>query len=98
LRKPLTSLAICVASLASSCLAIAPPVHAAANDPLLAQQWGIFAVGADRVWSSTTGTGVIVAVVDSGSGPHPDLAENLLPGRSFFGLVESQDGADIDAS
>jgi type VII secretion-associated serine protease mycosin len=98
LRKPLTSLAICVASLASSCLAIAPPVHAAANDPLLAQQWGIFAIGADRVWSSTTGTGVIVAVVDSGSGPHPDLAENLLPGRSFFGLVESQDGTDIDAS
>ena len=98
MRKPLTSLAICLASLASSCLAIAPPVHAAANDPLLAQQWGIFAIGADRVWSSTTGTGVIVAVVDSGSGPHPDLAENLLPGRSFFGLVESQDGTDIDAS
>ncbi len=79
-------------------MAIAPHVRAAANDPLLAQQWGIFAIGADRVWASTTGNGVIVAVVDSGSGPHPDLAENLLPGRSFFGLVESQDGSDIDAS
>ena len=79
-------------------MAIAPQVHAAANDPLLAQQWGIFAIGADRVWNTTTGQGVIVAVVDSGSGPHPDLAENLLPGRSFFGAVESQDGADIDAS
>jgi type VII secretion-associated serine protease mycosin len=79
-------------------LAIAPQVHAAANDPLLAQQWGIFAIGADRVWNTTTGIGVIVAVVDSGSGPHPDLAENLLPGRSFFGSVESQDGTDIDAS
>jgi subtilisin family serine protease len=41
---------------------------------------------------------VIVAVVDSGSGPHPDLAENLLPGRSIIGTVESQDGRDIDAS
>jgi type VII secretion-associated serine protease mycosin len=79
-------------------VAIAPHVRAAANDPLLAQQWGIFAIGADRVWATTTGIGVIVAVVDSGSGPHPDLAENLLPGRSFFGLVESQDGTDIDAS
>ncbi len=79
-------------------MAIAPHVRAAANDPLLAQQWGIFAIGADRVWATTTGIGVIVAVVDSGSGPHPDLAENLLPGRSFFGLVESQDGSDIDAS
>ena len=98
MRKPLTSLAICCASLIASCLAIAPQVHAAANDPLLAQQWGIFAIGADRVWSTTTGAGVIVAVVDSGSGPHPDLAENLLAGRSFFGLVETPDGNDIDAS
>jgi type VII secretion-associated serine protease mycosin len=97
LRKPLTSLAICCASLIASCLAVAPPVHAA-TDPILAQQWGIFAIGADRVWSTTTGAGVIVAVVDSGSGPHPDLADNLLLGRSIFGLVESQDGTDIDAS
>ena len=54
---------------------MAPHVDAAANDPLLAQQWGIFATGADRIWSVTTGKGVTVAVVDSGSGPHPDLAE-----------------------
>ena len=97
MRKPLTSLAICSVSLIASCLAIAPPVHAAA-DPLLAQQWGLFAIGADHVWTTTTGQGVIVAVVDSGSGPHPDLAENLLPGRSIIGTVESQDGRDIDAS
>jgi type VII secretion-associated serine protease mycosin len=97
LRKPLTSLAICSVSLIASCLAIAPPVHAVA-DPLLAQQWGIFAIGADHAWATTTGRGVIVAVVDSGSGPHPDLAENLLPGRSILGTVETQDGRDIDAS
>ena len=97
MRKPLTSLAICSVSLIASCLAIAPPVHAAA-DPLLAQQWGLFAIGADHVWTTTTGQGVTVAVVDSGSGPHPDLAENLLPGRSIIGTVESQDGRDIDAS
>ena len=97
MRKPLTTLAICFVSLVASILAIAPPAHAI-TDPLLAQQWGIFAIGADRVWTTTTGQGVIVAVVDSGSGPHPDLAENLLPGRSFFGLVESQDGTDIDTS
>ena len=97
MRKPLTSLAICSVSLIASCLAIAPPVHAAA-DPLLAQQWGLFAIGADHVWTTTTGQGVIVAVVDSGSGPHPDLVENLLPGRSIIGTVETQDGRDIDAS
>jgi type VII secretion-associated serine protease mycosin len=97
LRKPLTSLAICSVSLIASCLAIAPPVHAVA-DPLLAQQWGIFAIGADRVWTVTTGKGVTVAVVDSGSGPHPDLAENLLTGRSFLSSVETPDGNDIDSS
>jgi hypothetical protein len=41
---------------------------------------------------------VIVAVVDSGSGPHPDLAENLLPGRSFSGSTETINGNDIDSS
>ena len=97
MRKPLASLAICFASFAS-CLAFSTQVGAAANDPLLAQQWGLFATGADRVWAVTTGRGVTVAVVDSGSGPHPDLAENLLPGRSFMNSTETQDGNDIDAS
>ena len=95
MRKPLTSLAICFVSLVASFLAIAPPAHAI-SDPLLAQQWGIFAIGADRVWTTTTGQGVIVAVVDSGSGPHPDLAENLLPGRSFLNSIETSDGDDIN--
>ena len=98
MRKPLTSLAISFASLVVSCLTLSSPVHAASTDPLLSQQWGIFAIGADRAWATTTGQGVIVAVVDSGSGPHPDLAENLLTGHSFFGSVESQDGTDIDGS
>lgn len=72
-------------------------VNAASADPLLGQQWGIFAIGADRAWSVTTGANVTVAVVDSGSGPHPDLAQNLLPGRSIFGAVETQDGTDLDS-
>lgn len=96
MRKPLASLAICFASLAW-CLAFSPHPAEAANDPLLAQQWGIFATGADRVWAVTTGIGVTVAVVDSGSGPHPDLAVNLLPGRSFMNSTENQDGNDVDA-
>jgi len=78
-------------------LTSAPQLDAAPlPDPLLAQQWGVFAIGADSVWSTTTGTGVTVAVVDSGSGPHPDLAPNLLAGRTYFGLTESPDGNDVD--
>jgi type VII secretion-associated serine protease mycosin len=74
------------------------PQRAAASlpDPLLAQQWGVFAIGADSVWSTTTGSGITVAVVDSGSGPHPDLTANLLVGKTYFGLAESPDGNDVD--
>jgi len=72
-------------------------VAASLPDPLLAQQWGVFAIGADSVWSTTTGSGVTVAVVDSGSGPHPDLTANLLVGKTYFGLAESPDGNDVDS-
>lgn len=79
-------------------LASAPQLDAASlPDPLLAQQWGVFAIGADYAWTVTTGTGVTVAVVDSGSGPHPDLTANLLVGKTYFGLTESPDGNDVDS-
>lgn len=37
-----------------------------------------------------------VAVVDSGSGPHPDLTNNLEVGRTFFSLIESEGATDVD--
>ena len=52
---------------------IAAPAQAATNDPLADQQWGLTAIGAQQVWGISTGVGVLVAVLDSGSGPHPDL-------------------------
>lgn len=104
MRKRFLSLAVSLSALVAATLTttfavtlIAPAsASAAAADPLLGQQWGLFAIGADRAWSTTTGVNVIVAVVDSGSGPHPDLAQNLLPGKSIFGAVETQDGTDLD--
>jgi serine protease len=36
------------------------------NDPLLAEQWHLDRVGAERAWSHCTGRGVTVAVVDTG--------------------------------
>ena len=74
------------------------PQRAAASlpDPLLAQQWGVFAIGADSVWSTTTGSGITVAVVDSGSGPHPDLTANLLVGKTYFGQLQNENGNDVD--
>jgi subtilisin family serine protease len=49
-------------------------------DPGRPLQWGLDAVGADVAWNVTRGTGVTVAVVDTGVAPAPDLAGRLLPG------------------
>ena len=69
---------------------------AATNDPLIDQQWGLAAIGAPSVWNITRGAGVTVAVIDSGSGPNPDLDANLDVGRTMFGLIDSVGMVDVD--
>ena len=69
---------------------------AANNDPLADQQWGLVTIGAPSVWSITRGAGVTVAVIDSGSGPHPDLEANMDAGRTMFGSIDSAGVVDVD--
>ena len=85
------------------------------NDPdYLSRQWhyqsatAIFPGGANlpAAWDNSTGSGVVVAVIDTGVRPHADLAENLLPGYDFvsadtsgaFTRANDGDGRDSDAS
>lgn len=77
-------------------LTVVSPARAATNDTYNSQQWGLSSTGAMAVWSTTRGAGVIVAIVDSGTGPHPDLDANIDPGIGFSGGVESPDFADVD--
>lgn len=57
----------------------ATPAGAATNDPYFSRQWGLQKVQAEQAWTTTSGTGAIVAVVDSGVDlGHPDLIANLL--------------------
>ena len=53
------------------------------NDEGFPYQWNAQAMNLPAAWDTTTGTGVVVAVVDTGIVKHPDLAGKLLPGRDF---------------
>ncbi len=68
----------------------------AVNDPLYSQQWGLTKIGAEQAWAITRGAGVTIAVIDSGSGPHPDLDANLDPGINLFGGVNEPGAPDVD--
>jgi subtilisin family serine protease len=75
------------------CLAVAAPAHAA-GDPLRPHQWNLDLIGADAAHATATGTGALVAVVDSGvAGGHPDLTGRLAPGVDLVdGDSTPQDG------
>ncbi|HEX2296277.1 MAG TPA: S8 family serine peptidase [Actinomycetota bacterium] len=48
------------------------------GDPFFGQQWGLSRIRAPEVWPEVTGSGVTIAVVDSGVDlSHPDLAPNV---------------------
>ncbi len=61
-----------------------------ANDPMISNQWFLDAVGAVDAWSSlngfTSGSGVTVAVLDTGIDlSHPDLSGQIAGGTCFTG-------------
>jgi subtilisin family serine protease len=54
------------------------------NDPFFGSQWHLPKIGGPDAWSTSQGTGVIIAILDSGVQPdHPDLKDRLVPGYNF---------------
>src|SRR5687768_15460330 len=83
MKRRITAALAAVSALA---LTAAAPAAAAPNDPLYAKQWGPQQVRAEQAWSTSTGSGTIIGVVDSGVDfDHPDLAGKLLQGATFLG-------------
>jgi subtilisin family serine protease len=63
----------------------ATPATAGVNDPLHGKQRGLQQVRAEAAWATSTGSGVVIAVVDTGVDlGHPDLASKLVPGATFI--------------
>jgi subtilisin family serine protease len=59
--------------------------QAAPNDPLYSKQWGPQQVRAEQAWARSRGTGVVIAIVDSGVDlDHPDLGTKMLTGKTFL--------------
>ena len=63
-------------------------------------QWDDALINLPQAWEVTKGSGnVIVAVIDTGILPHPDLVERLIPGYDFISdpaMAGDGDGLDAD--
>ena len=68
-----------------------------ANDPALSSQWHLSKMQALLAWDIAIGTGVIVAVLDTGVYPnHPDLLGKIVVGRNVTtGTASAADTSDI---
>jgi len=56
------------------------------NDPMFSQQWDLAKMQLAQAWDLATGSGVVVAVADTGAdASHPDLAGQLVAGYNFVG-------------
>ncbi|MCX4524213.1 MULTISPECIES: S8 family serine peptidase [unclassified Streptomyces] len=73
------------------------------NDTEYAKQWDLFeptaGMNVPAAWDKTTGSGVTVAVIDTGYVAHSDVAPNIVAGYDFISTSsEARDGNGRDAN
>ncbi len=79
--------------------------QAVPNDPSYSQQWHYFestgGINGPAAWDLSTGSGVTVAVIDTGYRPHVDLDSKIVGGYDYIGdtfVANDGNGRDSDAS
>lgn len=80
------------------------PIASANDTYYTSHQWHYWeaagGIKADQAWDTTTGSGVVVAVIDTGITNHSDLNGNILPGYDFIsdaGMARDGNGRDSNA-
>jgi serine protease len=73
------------------------------NDPFYNQQPHYFnattGINLPNAWDKSTGSGIVIAVIDTGSTPHSDLNANTVAGYDFItSTATSRDGNGRDAN
>ena len=73
------------------------------NDTRYADQWHYFGATAGAnlpaAWDKSTGSGMVIAIIDTGSTPHSDLVGNTVAGYDFItSTTASQDGNGRDSN
>jgi serine protease len=70
------------------------------NDEMYGLQWALPVIHAPTAWARTTGSNsVVVAIIDTGILPHPDLVGRVVPGFDFISDIANAndgDGRDPD--
>ncbi|MFJ7084874.1 type VII secretion-associated serine protease mycosin [Streptomyces griseus] len=85
---------VLLASLVGLLVGVPAPAHA---DSMRSKQWHLDVMKADEMWTSSTGEGVTVAVIDSGvDDSNPDLVGRVLRGKDLAEGDPGDEHTDTD--
>lgn len=95
LRKRLLSVALAFVAVSTLTLGQAVPAQA---DTIRSLEYWLGTYGFNQAWNTTRGTGVIVAIIDSGIARVPDLANAVIGGADFSGIGSADGRTPVGAS